>query len=119
MTYDEFLDEIDAAELTVKEFAHLIKRTPNAITNYASKGEVPAHLAIIATLIAEMHFRKIDYRSVIADIEFHGMTPRKGGAKGFRGKPKSDAQESDPTNDEVVLLIVEDDMACKGDDPSL
>lgn len=88
MTYDEFTQQLDRADIKVREFAQLIKRTPNAITNYAGKGEVPALIAIVATLIAEMHLSGIDYRSTISAIEFEGIAPRTDGKPGFRGTPR-------------------------------
>lgn len=91
MTYDEFTEQLERADIKVREFARLIKRTPNAITNYAGKGEVPALIAIVATLIAEMHLSGIDYRSVIGSIEFEGIAPRTDGKTGFRGKPRNPA----------------------------
>ncbi len=106
MTYKDFLDRLDAAELTVKEFARLIKRTPNAITNYAGKGEVPAHIAIIATLIAEMNLREIDFRAIISEVDFHGIKPRQDEVKGFRGRRPAGHSADDA--DDGVLLIIED-----------
>lgn len=93
MTYQDFIDQLDLAELSIKQFALLIKRTPNAITNYASKDEVPAHIAIIATLCAQMHLAGLDYRSVITGIDFSPMKPRENGVKGFRGD-KSKAHDA-------------------------
>ena len=62
MTYTEFKRQLGKAGLTVRAFAALMGQTPNSITNYASKGEVPTHLAIIATLMAEMVDAGIDFR---------------------------------------------------------
>ena len=89
MTYEEFLGKLTVAELTVRDFALLIKRTPNAITNYASKEEVPAHIAIIATLCAHMHIAGQDYKAIISGIDFQGVKPRQDGKKGFRGRMKA------------------------------
>ncbi|WP_288128479.1 XRE family transcriptional regulator [Thiomonas sp.] len=62
MTYTEFKRQLGKAGLTVRAFAALMGQTPNSITNYASKGQVPTHLAIIATLMAEMVDAGIDFR---------------------------------------------------------
>lgn len=98
MTYEEFTQQLDRAGIKVREFATLIKRTPNAITNYASKGEVPALIAIVATFIAEMNTRGVDYRAIISDIDFHGIKPREDGVKGFRGKKnEADNKQDDQT----------------------
>ena len=96
MTYDEFTQQLDRADIKVREFAHLIKRTPNAITNYAGKGEVPALMGIVAALISEMHLCGLDYRSVISRVDFDPVTPRAGGQKGFRGKPRYPSAPDDP-----------------------
>lgn len=102
MTYDEFIQQLDRADIKVREFAQLIKRTPNAITNYAGKGEVPALIAIVATLIAEMHLSGIDYRSTIGAIEFEGIAPRSDGKAGFRGTPRYPAGKvGDPLSTEA------------------
>lgn len=93
MTYQEFLRQLEIADMSVKEFARLIKRTPNAITNYATKDEVPAHLAIIGTLCAYMHVAGQDYRAIISSIDFHGVKPREDGVKGFRGNKTDSSQE--------------------------
>ncbi len=45
------------AGLTVRAFAALLGQASNSITNYASKGDVPTHLAIIATLMADLAWR--------------------------------------------------------------
>lgn len=47
MTYDEFKRQLGKAGLTAREFAYLIRLNPNSITNYARKGNVSSHLAII------------------------------------------------------------------------
>ncbi len=62
MTYTEFKRQLGKAGLTVRAFAALLGQTPNSITNYASKGEVPTHLAIIATLMAEMVDAGLEFR---------------------------------------------------------
>src|SRR3546814_5004583 len=41
---------------------------PNSITNYAGRGELPQHIALVAVLVAEMAARGLDYRSAIAKV---------------------------------------------------
>lgn len=65
MTYTEFKRQLGKAGLTVRAFAALMGQTPNSITNYASKGEVPTHLAIIAVLMAEMADAGLDYTKAL------------------------------------------------------
>lgn len=85
MTYDEFRRQLGKAGLTVKGFAVLIKQTPNSITNYASQGEVPPHLAIIAALMGDMAEGGLDFRSTLSRIQFEANKPRGGAEKGRFG----------------------------------
>lgn len=62
MTYTEFKRQLGKAGLTVRAFAALLGQTPNSITNYASRAEVPTHLAIIAVLMAEMADAGMDFK---------------------------------------------------------
>ena len=65
MTYTEFKRQLGKAGLTVRAFAALLGQTPNSITNYASKGQVQTHLAIIATLMAEMADAGMDFQGAL------------------------------------------------------
>jgi hypothetical protein len=88
MTYDEFRRQIGKAGLTVKEFAELIKQTPNSITNYAKQDEVPPHLAIIAALMADMAEAGSDFRATLTRIQFDASKPRGGATRGRFGGSK-------------------------------
>ncbi len=88
MTYEEFRRQLGKAGLTVKGFAELIKQTPNSITNYATQGEVPPHLAIIAALMGDMAESGMDYRGTLARIHFSPSKPRGGAVKGRFGGSK-------------------------------
>lgn len=91
MTYEEFRRQLGKAGLTVKGFAQLIKQTPNSITNYATQGEVPPHLAIIAALMGDMAEAGFDYRTTLARIQFDASKPRGGAIKGkFGGSKQTD-----------------------------
>lgn len=79
MTYEEFRRQLGKAGLTTKNFAELVKLNSNSITNYAKKGEVPSHLAVIAALLGEMAERKIDFRDVLSRIEIEPNKPRGAG----------------------------------------
>ena len=83
MTYDNFLDELNRAGLTVKRFADLVGMQPNSVSNNKKRGEVPIHLALIASLLAEMSARHIDYEPVIARVQPIKKRPR-GAAIGGR-----------------------------------
>ena len=88
MTYDEFRRQLGKAGLTVKGFALLIKQTPNSITNYATHGEVPPHLAIIAALMGDMAESGLDFKSTLTRIQFESSKPRGGAVKGRFGGSK-------------------------------
>ena len=90
MPYAEFLSELVRAGLSVRAFADLIGMNPNSISNYARGGEVPAHLALIAVLVAELSTQGIDYRRAIAKVDITLKKPRGGARQGhFGGDPQN------------------------------
>ena len=100
MNYDEFRRQLGKAGLTVKGFAELIKQTPNSISNHATQGEVPPHLAIIAALMGEMAESGLDFRITLARIEFEASKPRGGAVKGkFGGNKQIDVNLSSKIKD--------------------
>lgn len=68
LPYVEFLAELERAGLSVRSFADLIGMNPNSITNYAGRGDVPQHIALVTVLVAEMSANGIDYRAAIAKV---------------------------------------------------
>lgn len=89
MTYPEFLKELNRASLNVRSFAELLHMNPNSISNYASCGEVPAHLALIVALIAELNRHGIAYEPVIHRVAPVNKKPRGKAVKGrFGGNPQ-------------------------------
>lgn len=83
MTYEDFLNELGKAGLSVKRFADILGMQPNSVSNNKKRGEVPIHLALIASLLAEMSVHHIDYESVIARVQPVKKRPR-GAAIGGR-----------------------------------
>lgn len=47
-----------------------------SLSNLAKKDEVPAHLAIIATLLGEMAEQRIDFRHALSRIDIKPKKPR-------------------------------------------
>ena len=92
MTYEEFQCELGKAGLTAREFADLICMNPNSVTNCSKRG-VPAHLAVIASLMGEMREQSVDFYRVLDRIEIQPKKPR-GAAK--PGKFGGDRQEPLP-----------------------
>ena len=76
VTYEDFLGELNKAGLSVKRFADLIGMQPNSVSNNKKRGEVPVHLALIASLLAEMAARQIDYEPVMARVQPLKKRPR-------------------------------------------
>lgn len=76
MTYDDFLGELSKAGLSVKRFAELLGMQPNSVSNNKKRGEIPIHLALIASLLAEMSTHHIDYEPVIARVRPVKKRPR-------------------------------------------
>jgi hypothetical protein len=68
MPYVKFLAELERAGLSVRSFAEMIGMNPNSITNYAGRGELPQHIALVAVLVGEMAAHGLDYRTAIAKV---------------------------------------------------
>jgi len=83
VTYDDFLGELNKAGLSVKQFADIVGMQPNSVSNNKRRGEVPIHLALIASLLAEMSAHHIDYEPAMARVQPVKKRPR-GAAIGGR-----------------------------------
>jgi hypothetical protein len=59
---------LERAGLTVRSFAELIGMNPNSITNYATRGDLPQHIALVCVLVAEMAALGLNYRATIAKV---------------------------------------------------
>lgn len=89
MTYDEFSRYLGKAGVTANEFALLLKKRPNSITNNSSKGRIPNELGVIAALIGEMAEQGIDYRKVISTLDIQARKVRGAAEVGkFGGNPQ-------------------------------
>ncbi|OZA14388.1 MAG: DNA-binding protein [Hydrogenophilales bacterium 17-62-8] len=93
MTYEEFLAELGKAGLSVRAFANLFGMNPNSVSNYASIGDVPHHLAFIAVLLAEMNVHDIDFQPAIARVSASRKKPRGRGRPGRFGGDKQEQLE--------------------------
>lgn len=96
MLYTHFLDALGRSGLTVRAFAELIGMNPNSISNYARKGEVPTHLALISTLISELHSLGGDYKTVIQNLKITPKRPRGGAREGHFGGDRQDDLDLGP-----------------------
>lgn len=89
MTYADFLTELSRAGLGVRTFAELVGMNPNSVSNYARSNEVPAHLALIAVLLAELSVQGFDYRRAVAKV---GLTPKRPRGRAGPGQFGGDPQ---------------------------
>ena len=93
MTYEEFQAELDRADMSVRVFAELIGMRPNSVSNYAKRGEVPSHLAVIVTLMAELSSQAIDFSSALERLDIAPKRPRGAAGNGdFRGDLKAERE---------------------------
>ncbi len=76
MIYDQFTRYVGKAGLKLKEFAELVGMTPQSLSNYASKGNVPSHLVIIAVLMGEMADKRLEFRKLIQTLDIPKKKPR-------------------------------------------
>ena len=88
MTYNEFQRQLGKAGLTIREFAEVVKMNRKSITNLSKQGEVPSHLAVIATLMGVLADHHVQFLNELARIEIKPKKPRGGAAKGRFGGTK-------------------------------
>jgi len=88
VTYDEFQRHIGKAGLTLREFAGLVRMNRISLSNLSNKGDVPSHLAVIATLMGILADNHVEFSKVLAQIEIKPKKPRGGAAKGQFGGSK-------------------------------
>ncbi len=91
MSYADFLVELQKIGLSVRAFAELISMNPNSLSNYASQGEVPAHIALIAVLVVGVAERGGDYRRIMSRV---ALTPKKPRGSAKRGRFGGDPQQA-------------------------
>ena len=91
MSYSDFLAELQKIGLSVRTFAELVGMNPNSISNYARKGELPSHLALLAVLIVGVSELGGDYRRVMSKVALAPKKPRGTARRGrFGGNPQQD-----------------------------
>jgi hypothetical protein len=89
MSYDDFIIELAKAGLSIRRFASLLGMRPNSISNNKQKGDVPTHLAVIASLLAEMASHKIAFDPVFERLQPSRKRPRGAARSGkFAGDPQ-------------------------------
>ncbi|AGP80482.1 hypothetical protein I533_02445 [Alteromonas mediterranea MED64] len=89
MTYEEFSRQLGKAGITAKEFAVLLKKHPNSVTNNAKTGQIPNELGVIATLIGVLADNNIEYRELISKLELKKRKSRGAAEIGkFGGNPQ-------------------------------
>lgn len=89
MTYETFIAELNKSGLSVKRFADLMGMKPNSISNNKKRGAVPTHLAVIASLLAEMSSRQMEFEPVFARLS---PSPKKARGAAQTGRFAGDKQ---------------------------
>ena len=79
MNYAEFIIELKAAGVSGRELARLLRLHENSISSYSTRGKVPSHLAVIATLIHLLAKNHIGFREPLLALEL-ASKPRRGRA---------------------------------------
>ena len=87
MKYDDFKKNIRGANLSMREFADLVKANRNSITNLSTKEKVPKNLYIISALLAELAYYKIDYKKIFQEMD---IEPQKARVKDTFGEKKEE-----------------------------
>lgn len=89
MSYSDFLAELQKIGLSVRAFAKLIGMNPNSLSNYASHGELPTHIALIAVLVVDIAQKGGDYRKIMSNVVLTPKKPRGSAKQGrFGGDPQ-------------------------------
>lgn len=89
MSYPDFLAELHKIGLSVRAFAKLIGMNPNSLSNYASHGELPAHIALITVLVVGVAEKGGDYRKIMSKVILTPKRPRGSAKRGrFGGDPQ-------------------------------
>lgn len=91
MSYLDFLAKLQSIGLSVRAFAELVGMNPNSLSNYASHGELPTHIALIAVLIVGVAEKGGDYRQIMSKV---AITPKKPRGSGKRGRFGGDPQQA-------------------------
>jgi len=68
MDYNQFKQELYKLNISVAQFARLIDRKPNTLTNYKQSNKMPIHLTIIIRLMVKLSDLGADPSLVIADL---------------------------------------------------
>lgn len=69
MTYQDFIDELAAANISGREFARLLRLNENTIANYKQRGDVPSNLAAVAVLMRALAEHGIPYRERLEALD--------------------------------------------------
>ena len=97
MKYDEFIAELQAAGVSGRELARLLRLHENSISSYSTRGKVPSHLAVIATLIHLLAKNHIGFREPLLALEFASKPKRR------RSGPRGEEAIGAATPDEEAL----------------
>lgn len=69
MTYEDFVQELSAANISGREFARLLRLNLNTISSYKRRGDVPSNLAVVAVLMRVLAENNIPYRERLEALD--------------------------------------------------
>ncbi|NKE66872.1 XRE family transcriptional regulator [Ramlibacter sp. RBP-2] len=69
MTYEDFVGELSAANISGREFARLLRLNLNTISGYKRRGDVPSNLAVIAVLMRLLAEHNIRFRERLEGLD--------------------------------------------------
>lgn len=69
MTYEDFVQELSAANISGREFARLLRLNLNTISSYKRRGDVPSNLAVVAVLMRTLAEHNIPYRERLEALD--------------------------------------------------
>ena len=81
MTFIEFKKALLDLDMSIPKFANLIKVSEKNIQGYKKKGSVPNTIAVIVTLMVELHKNRLDYKGLIEQLQLQIKTKTKSDAK--------------------------------------
>lgn len=76
MTYQDFVDELAAAGISGRELARLLRLNENTIANYKQRGDVPSHLAVIATLMRLLAEHRVPFTERLEKLDIKPKAAR-------------------------------------------
>lgn len=76
MTYEDFVKELSAANISGREVARLLRLNVNTVANYKQRGNVPSNLVVIAVLMRLLAENGIPFRERLEALDIQPNAAR-------------------------------------------